>query len=122
MCISLYLLIHLTIADDRVSLFPNPHPPTYNDAVQLIQLDLSGLVRLAHVAAGSKPPPENYDFPQIENIEHDNGIAIGMGIDAAFAAAKFHFNLTKKLYLTKLFPQCAKNLGLLPDDQGIYYL
>ncbi|RIB08070.1 hypothetical protein C2G38_2045480 [Gigaspora rosea] len=104
-------------SDDQASLFPNPHPPTYNDAVQLIQLDLSSLVRLAHVAAGSTPPPENYDFPAIENIEPDNGIAIGMGIDAAFAAAKFHFDLTKKHYFVKLFPQCAKNIGLLAENQ-----
>ncbi|CAG8550729.1 15140_t:CDS:10, partial [Acaulospora colombiana] len=105
-------------SDERGPLFPNPHPPTFNDAVKLIQLDLSGLVRLAHVAAGSIPPPENYDFPQIENIEHDNGIAIGMGIDAAFAAAKFHFDITKKQYLIKLFPQCAKSLGLISGDDA----
>jgi hypothetical protein len=42
-----------------------------------------------------------------------------MGIDAAFASAKFHFELIKKQYLVKLFPQCAKGLGLLPEDQGI---
>ncbi|CAI2191722.1 15584_t:CDS:2, partial [Funneliformis geosporum] len=70
-------------ADDRGALFPNPHPPSFHDAVQLIQLDLSSLVRLAHVAAGSTPPSENYEFPVNENIERDNGIAIGMGIDAA---------------------------------------
>ncbi|CAG8449369.1 5481_t:CDS:10 [Cetraspora pellucida] len=104
-------------SDDQGPLFPNPHPPTFNDAIQLIQLDLSSLVRLAHVAAGSTPPPENYDFPAIENIEPDNGIAVGMGIDAAFAAAKFHFDLTKKHYFAKLFPQCAKNIGLLAENQ-----
>ncbi|CAG8526097.1 24048_t:CDS:10 [Dentiscutata erythropus] len=104
-------------SDNQAPLFPNPHPPTYNDAVQLIQLDLSSLVRLAHVAAGSTPPSENYDFPAIENIEPDNGIAIGMGIDAAFAAAKFHFDLTKKHYFVKLFPQCAKSIGLLAENQ-----
>ncbi|CAG8560430.1 13284_t:CDS:2 [Funneliformis mosseae] len=109
-------------ADDRGALFPNPHPPSFHDAVQLIQLDLSSLVRLAHVAAGSTPPSENYEFPVNENIEPDNGIAIGMGIDAAFAAAKFHFELTKKQYLVKLFPQCAKKLLLIPSNQGkIYY-
>ncbi|CAG8806832.1 16097_t:CDS:2, partial [Racocetra persica] len=30
-------------SDDQGPLFPNPHPPTFNDAVQLIQLDLSSL-------------------------------------------------------------------------------
>ncbi|GES98608.1 ral GTPase-activating protein subunit alpha-2-like [Rhizophagus clarus] len=106
-------------ADDRGPLFPNPHPPTFHDIIQLIQMDLSSLVRLAHVAAGSTPSPENYEFPVNENIEPDNGIAIGMGIDAAFAAAKFHFELTKKQYLVKLFPQCAKNLYLIPENQEI---
>ena len=104
----------------RGPLFPNPHPPTFNDAINLINIDLCSIVRLAHVAAGSIPPSENYEFPAIESIEPDNGIAIGMGIDAAFAAAKFHFELTKKQYLVKLFPQCAKHLGLLSEDQGIF--
>ncbi|RIA87709.1 hypothetical protein C1645_776672 [Glomus cerebriforme] len=103
--------------DPRGPLFPNPHPPSYSDAVNLIQIDLGSIVRLAHVAAGSIPPSENYEFPAIESIEPDNGIAVGMGIDAAFAAAKFHFELLKKQYLVKLFPQCAKNLGLLSEDQ-----
>ncbi|PKC73960.1 hypothetical protein RhiirA1_437238 [Rhizophagus irregularis] len=106
-------------ADDRGPLFPNPHPPTFHDILQLIQMDLGSLVKLAHVAAGSTPPPENYEFPVNENIEPDNGIAIGMGIDAAFAAAKFHFELTKKQYLVKLFPQCAKKLYLIPENQEI---
>ncbi|GBB96125.1 hypothetical protein RclHR1_02690010 [Rhizophagus clarus] len=103
--------------DSRGPLFPNPHQPTFTDAVNLIQIDLGSIVRLAHVAAGSIPPSENYEFPAIESIEPDNGIAIGMGIDAAFASAKFHFELIKKQYLVKLFPQCAKRLGLLPEDQ-----
>ncbi|CAB4411161.1 unnamed protein product [Rhizophagus irregularis] len=103
--------------DPRGALFPNPHQPTFTDAVNLIQIDLGSIVRLAHVAAGSIPPSENYEFPAIESIEPDNGIAIGMGIDAAFASAKFHFELIKKQYLVKLFPQCAKFLGLLPEDQ-----
>ncbi|RIA78957.1 hypothetical protein C1645_841956 [Glomus cerebriforme] len=88
--------------DDRDPLFPNPHPPTFHDVIQLIQMDLGSLVKLAHVAAGSTPPPENYEFPINETIEPDNGIATGMGIDAAFAAAKFHFELTKKQYLARL--------------------
>ncbi|CAI2173211.1 18255_t:CDS:10, partial [Funneliformis geosporum] len=103
--------------DHRGPLFPNPHSSTFSDAVNLIQVDVGSLVRLAYVAAGSIPPSENYEFPAIESIEPDNGIAIGMSIDAALAAAKFHFELTKKQYLVKLFPQCAKCLGLLPDNQ-----
>jgi hypothetical protein len=71
------------------------------------------IARLAHVAAGSDPPLEYDDFATTENVESDDGIAIGMGIDAAFAATKFHFDLFKKNYLTKLFPDCARELGLL---------
>ncbi|CAG8768108.1 16764_t:CDS:2, partial [Funneliformis caledonium] len=56
----------------EVLLFPNPHSSTFNDAVNLIQVN-------------------------VESIQPDNGIAIGMGIDAALAAAKIHFELIKKL-------------------------
>ncbi|CAG8712004.1 3546_t:CDS:10, partial [Funneliformis mosseae] len=62
--------------DHRGPLFPNPHSSTFNDAINIIQVN-------------------------VENIEPDNGIAIGMGIDAALAAAKFHFELIKKQYLVK---------------------
>ncbi|CAJ0823761.1 10891_t:CDS:10, partial [Entrophospora sp. SA101] len=116
---SLILDQSLIKSDDRVALLPNPYPPTFTDSIHLLQVELSGLVRLAHVAAGSTPPPENYDFPLIESIEPDNGIAVGMGIDAALAAAKFHFELEKKLYLIKLFPQCAKKMGLLPENKDL---
>ncbi|CAG8715506.1 7003_t:CDS:2, partial [Ambispora leptoticha] len=98
-------------ADDRGPLFSNPCPPTFNDSVSLLKIALTNIARLAHVAAGSNPPPENYDFAVMDNIEPDNGIAIGIGIDAALAAAKFNYELLKKYYLMKLFPTCSKKLG-----------
>src|SRR5581483_12277851 len=98
---------YLSLADDRAPLFPNPQPPTFNDAIHLFKIALSNIARLAHVAAGSMPPPESHDFA-IDNLEQDSGIAVGIGIDAALAAAKFHYELLKKYYLTKLFPECAR--------------
>ncbi|KAG9294631.1 hypothetical protein G9A89_008110 [Geosiphon pyriformis] len=96
-------------SDDRGPLYQNPYPPTYNDAVTLLKIALSGIARLAHVAAGSILPPENYDFAMMDNnIQPDNGIAIGIGIDAALEAAKFQYDLLKKYYLVKLFPACSK--------------
>ena len=107
----------LPAAEDGMPLFPNPQPPTLVDAITLIKHDLSCLARLAHGAAGSTPPQETYEFP-VENLAYDNGIAVGMGIDAAFAAAKFHFDLFKKHYLVKLFPACAKKFGLLSAEES----
>ncbi|CAG8562842.1 11696_t:CDS:10 [Ambispora gerdemannii] len=102
-------------ADDRGPLFSNPYPPTFNDSVSLLKIALTNIARLAHVAAGSDPPSENYDSAVTDNIEPDNGIAIGIGIDAALAAAKFNYELLKKYYLVKLFPACSKKLGISTD-------
>ncbi|CAG8473524.1 8582_t:CDS:10 [Paraglomus occultum] len=115
---SITLRQELIKAEDRIALFPNPQPPTLVDAIALIKHDLSCLARLAHVAAGSTPPQETYEFP-VESLTYDSGIAVGMGIDAAFAAAKFHFDLFKKHYLVKLFPACAKKFGLLSEKENI---
>ncbi|CAG8661190.1 8280_t:CDS:2, partial [Funneliformis mosseae] len=45
-------------------LFPNPHSSTFNDVINLIQVNVGNLVRLAHIAAGPIPPSKNYEFLQ----------------------------------------------------------
>ncbi|KAF9381562.1 Ral GTPase-activating protein subunit alpha-1 [Podila verticillata] len=47
-----------------------------------------------------------------------DGIAVGFGIDAGMAAARFMFDIVKKYYLVKVFPECARNLHLLNDEES----
>ncbi|KAI7906537.1 uncharacterized protein BX663DRAFT_496797 [Cokeromyces recurvatus] len=91
-------------------LYPNPVQPTYNDSIILIHIFISNLVRLAYVAAGSPPPPDEYDYPPGVHIEHDDGIATGVGIDAATASAKFLFKIFRTYYMTKFVPFVSRAL------------
>ncbi|KAI7855415.1 hypothetical protein BDC45DRAFT_568310 [Circinella umbellata] len=102
------------VGDEQAPLYPSPTPPTYNDSIALFHIFLSNLVRLAYVAAGSPPPPDDYEYPPGDNIEPDDGIATGVGIDAATASAKFLFRIFRTYYLTKFTPQVAKILQM--DD------
>jgi hypothetical protein len=64
------------------------------------------------VAVGSQPPPDEYEFPPGDTYEMDDGIATGMGIDAASASAKFLFRIFRTYYLSKFFPATAIALKL----------
>ncbi|KAL1925039.1 uncharacterized protein VTP21DRAFT_4693 [Calcarisporiella thermophila] len=99
-------------ADDRLPLFPNPNPPSYQDTIQLLEIFSENLVRLAHVAAGSEPPAEHLDFTDTDGLETDNGVPISYGLDAAFATAKFMLSILRKYYLVKFFPACARRLHI----------
>lgn len=95
--------------------------PTYNDSIVLLHIFLSNLVRLAYVAAGSPPPPDDYEYPPGDHFEADDGIATGVGIDAATASAKFLFRIFRTYYLTKFTPQIAKAFqmeGIPSKDEG----
>ncbi|KAG0054973.1 Ral GTPase-activating protein subunit alpha-1, partial [Linnemannia elongata] len=76
---------------------------------------------MAYVAAGSTPPAGelesiNSHHPIEADGEIGDGIAVGFGIDAGMAAARFMFDIIKKYYLVKVFPECARNLQLLRDE------
>ncbi|KAF9110043.1 Ral GTPase-activating protein subunit alpha-2 [Mortierella sp. AM989] len=76
---------------------PNPSPPTFQDSIQLLQIFLGNIVRMAYVAAGSTPPPGelesiNSHHPLETDGEIGDGIAVGFGIDAGLAAASNEFN------------------------------
>jgi hypothetical protein len=73
----------------------------------MLHIFIINLVRLAYVAAGSPPPPDEYEFPPGDMCEVDDGIATGVGIDAASASAKFLFKIFRSYYLVKLFPDIA---------------
>ncbi|CEP09769.1 hypothetical protein [Parasitella parasitica] len=100
----------LILGDDTQPLFPNPVQPTFNDSIALIHIFISNLVRLAFVAAGSPPPPDEYDYPPGAYFEPDDGIATGVGIDAATASAKFLFKIFKTHYITKFVPLISRSL------------
>ncbi|KAI8367588.1 uncharacterized protein BYT42DRAFT_586812 [Radiomyces spectabilis] len=104
--------------DEQAPLFPNPSPPTFHDSIVMLHIFISNLVRLAYVAAGSPPPPDDYEYPPGDHIERDDGIATGVGIDAATASAKFLFRVFRTYYLTKFVPEIAKQLNVegVPTD------
>ncbi|KAF9436275.1 Ral GTPase-activating protein subunit alpha-2 [Entomortierella beljakovae] len=106
---------------DGPPICPNPSPPTFQDSIQLLQIFLGNIVRMAYVAAGSTPPPGelesiNSHYPLETDSEAGDGIAVGFGIDAGLAAARFMFDIIKKYYLVKVFPECARNLHLIKDE------
>ncbi|KAF9431070.1 Ral GTPase-activating protein subunit alpha-1 [Podila epigama] len=106
---------------DGPPICPNPLPPTFQDSIQLFQIFLANIVRMAYVAAGSTPPPGelesiNSHHPLEAIGDIGDGIAVGFGIDAGLAAARFMFDIVKKYYLVKVFPDCARNLHLLKDE------
>ncbi|KAI8093558.1 uncharacterized protein BX664DRAFT_295379 [Halteromyces radiatus] len=98
----------IILGDEHAPLYPNPTVPTYNDSVVLLNIFITNLVRLAYVASGSPPPPDNYDYP--DQCEADDGIATGVGIDAATASAKFLFRVFRTYYLTKFLPHVSNAL------------
>ncbi|KAL0082506.1 hypothetical protein J3Q64DRAFT_1642782 [Phycomyces blakesleeanus] len=98
------------LGDEHAPLFPSHSQPTFSDSVVLIHIFISNLVRLAYVAAGSPPPPDDYEYPPGDYVETDDGIATGIGIDAATASAKFLFRIFRTYYLTKFVPAVAKSL------------
>ncbi|KAI9484408.1 hypothetical protein BDB00DRAFT_148787 [Zychaea mexicana] len=117
--------LHQTLirGDEQAPLYPSPTSPTYNDSIALLHIFLSNLVRLAYVAAGSPPPPDDYEYPPGDSVEADDGIATGVGIDAATASAKFLFRIFRTYYLTKFTPQVARQLqmdGVPPDNAENY--
>jgi len=76
---------------------------------------------MAYVATGSTPLPGelesiNSHHPLDADGKMGDGIAVGFGIDAGMAAARFMFDLIKKYYLVKVFPECARNLQLIKDE------
>ncbi|CAO3607595.1 unnamed protein product [Cunninghamella echinulata] len=99
---SIYLKQNIILGDENPPLYPSSTIPTFNDSVVLLNIFITNLVRLAYVASGSPPPPDNYDYP--DQYEADDGIATGVGIDAATASAKFLFKIFKTYYLTKFVP------------------
>ncbi|KAG0030462.1 Ral GTPase-activating protein subunit alpha-1 [Podila clonocystis] len=110
------------LQSDGPSICPNPLPPTFQDSIQLFQIFLANIVRMAYVAAGSTPPPGelesiNSHHPLETDGDIGDGIAVGFGIDAGMAAARFMFDIVKKYYLVKVFPECARNLHLLKDGE-----
>ncbi|ORZ14187.1 hypothetical protein BCR42DRAFT_393825 [Absidia repens] len=98
----------IILGDENAPLYPNPSIPTFNDSVVLLNIFITNLVRLAYVASGSPPPPDNYDYP--DQYEADDGIATGVGIDAATASAKFLFRIFRTYYLTKFLPHVSTSL------------
>jgi hypothetical protein len=102
----------LCTAGPQAPLFPNPNPPTYQDSIAMLHIFLSNFVRLAYVAAGSPPPPDEYECPPGDTCETDDGIATGMGIDAASAGAKFLFKIFRSHYLSKFFSAVSTQLKL----------
>ncbi|KAI1298893.1 Ral GTPase-activating protein subunit alpha-2 [Mortierella claussenii] len=109
------------LLSDGPPICPNPLPPTFQDSIQLFQIFLGNIVRMAYVAAGSTPPPGelesiNSHYPLEIDGETGDGIAVGFGIDAGLAAARFMFDIVKKYYLVKVFPECARNLRLIRDE------
>lgn len=115
------VLISIVILADGPAICPNPAPPTFQDSIQLFQIFLANIVRMAYVAAGSTPPAGelesiNSHHPIEADGEIGDGIAVGFGIDAGMAAARFMFDITKKYYLVKVFPECARNLQLLREE------
>lgn len=108
---------------DGPPICPNSLPPTFQDSIQLFQIFLANIVRMAYVAAGSTPPPGelesiNSHHPLETDGNIGDGIAVGFGIDAGMAAARFMFDIVKKYYLVKVFPECARNLHLLKDEEN----
>lgn len=76
---------------------------------------------MAYVATGSTPQAGELESINSHHpLDSDNGkgdgIAMGFGIDAGMAAARFMFDIIKKYYLVKVFPECARNLQLIKDD------
>lgn len=108
------------VGDDSAPLYPNPCQPTFYDSIVLLHIFIANLVRLANVAAGSPPPPDDYDYPPGDNTEADDGIATGVGIDAATASAKFLFRIFRTYYLTKFTPHIARLLEVegVPTDKN----
>ncbi|KAG0300073.1 Ral GTPase-activating protein subunit alpha-1, partial [Linnemannia gamsii] len=109
------------LLSDGPPICPNPAPPTFQDSIQLFQIFLANIVRMAYVAAGSTPPAGelesiNSHHPIEADGEIGDGIAVGFGIDAGMAAARFMFDIIKKYYLVKVFPECARNLQLLREE------
>ncbi|KAF9571934.1 Ral GTPase-activating protein subunit alpha-2 [Mortierella alpina] len=109
------------LKSDGPPICPNPSPPTFQDSIQLFQIFLANIVRMAYVAAGSTPPPGelesiNSHYPLETDRETGDGIAVGFGIDAGLASARFMFDIIKKYYLVKVFPECARRLHLLKDE------
>ncbi|KAF9964855.1 Ral GTPase-activating protein subunit alpha-2, partial [Mortierella alpina] len=109
------------LKSDGPPICPNPSPPTFQDSIQLFQIFLANIVRMAYVAAGSTPPPGelesiNSHYPLETDRETGDGIAVGFGIDAGLASARFMFDIIKKYYLVKVFPECARKLHLLKDE------
>ncbi|KAF9931791.1 Ral GTPase-activating protein subunit alpha-1 [Linnemannia zychae] len=107
---------------DGPPICPNPAPPTFQDSIQLLQIFLANIVRMAYVAAGSTPPAGELEsihshHPIETDGEVGDGIAVGFGIDAGMAAARFMFDIVKKYYLVKVFPECARNLRLLREEE-----
>lgn len=106
------MVAFLSIAGPQAPLYPNPNPPTYQDSIAMLHIFIINLVRLAYVAAGSPPPPDEYEFPPGDGCEVDDGIATGVGIDAASASAKFLFKIFRSHYLAKFFPEVSVQLKL----------
>ncbi|KAF7726352.1 Ral GTPase-activating protein subunit alpha-1 [Apophysomyces ossiformis] len=119
---SLKLHQTLILGDDQPPLFPNPVQPTFHDSLTLIHIFIANLVRLAHVAAGSPPPPDEYEYPPGDQFERDDGIATGVGIDAAGLSAKFLFKIFRTYYLTKFVPKIAMELSMegVPKDMEAF--
>ncbi|ORZ10641.1 hypothetical protein BCR41DRAFT_324938 [Lobosporangium transversale] len=114
------------LQSDGPPICPNPFPPTFQDSIQLFQIFLGNIVRMAYVGAGSTPPPgELESISSHHPLEVDgktgDGIAVGFGLDAGLAAARFMFDIIKKYYLVKLFPECARNLQLIKDEKEFGY-
>ncbi|ORX82164.1 hypothetical protein K493DRAFT_92663 [Basidiobolus meristosporus CBS 931.73] len=107
-----------TIGDPScIPIYPATQFLRISEVGELIQLVLENITYLAHVAAGSIPPCDKIRILETDDIKC--GVAVGVGIDAAYASAKFMFELFKNHYLVKLFPRCARRVGLVsvPKDQ-----
>ncbi|KAG1471230.1 hypothetical protein G6F56_002246 [Rhizopus delemar] len=108
----------ILVDESSAPLFPSPTQPTYNDSLVLIHIFISNLVRLAYVGAGSPPPPDDYEYPLGDQFEPDDGIATGVGIDAATASAKFLFKIFRTHYMTKFVPLISKSLYMDGTTKG----